>query len=396
MSTFATTFNPTSFGLFDTEIRFQNEADSMVTYVKRSLGDNVLSVELASKTIWDCLEQATLSWGAIINEFQAKSNLSTLLGQNISGTIENKYPRETLDFLVRQAEPYSMLGSYAGYQNQLSGAIELVRGQQDYNLWTDLKDGNDIPLLLQSGTVGGAGRMRVTEVFHFSPATSFRFFDSTSAINYLNNEFSFESFTPETIFYVLPVFEDILRAGQLQLSERVRRSNFSYKIIGHSIRVFPTPNGRTAPRNLFIRVMFDSGNPTSPLMGGPSGSLDHTVDGISSLSNIPYGNIPYHTINSVGMQWIREYTLALCMIRLAWIRGKMKNLPVNGQDLQLNYDDLLTRGFDEKLRLIEQIRGQLDEMTYDVLMEKQAAKAENLTKQLRGVPMPNGWFIVPG
>ena len=52
-----------------------------------------------------------------------------------------------------------------------------------------------------------------------------RFFDSTSAINYLNNEFSFESFTPETVFYVLPVFEDVLRGGQLDLSQRVRRSN---------------------------------------------------------------------------------------------------------------------------------------------------------------------------
>ena len=27
----------------------------------------------------------------------------------------------------------------------------------------------------------------------------------------MNNEFSFESFTPETVFYVLPVFEDVLR-----------------------------------------------------------------------------------------------------------------------------------------------------------------------------------------
>ena len=56
-------------------------------------------------------------------------------------------------------------------------------------------------------------------------------------------EVIFESFTPETIFYVLPVFEDILRAGQMDVSHRVRRSNFSYKVIGTKIRIFPTPTG---------------------------------------------------------------------------------------------------------------------------------------------------------
>ena len=54
--------------------------------------------------------------------------------------------------------------------------------------------------------------MQISEVFHFNPQAAYRFFDTTSAINYLNNEFSFESFTPETIFYVLPVFEDILKS----------------------------------------------------------------------------------------------------------------------------------------------------------------------------------------
>ena len=48
------------------------------------------------------------------------------------------------------------------------------------------------------------------EVYHYEPQAAYRFFDTNSALNYLNNEFSFESFTPETVFYVLPVFEDVL------------------------------------------------------------------------------------------------------------------------------------------------------------------------------------------
>ena len=49
----------------------------------------------------------------------------------------------------------------------------------------------------------------------------------------------------------LPVFEDILRAGQLDLSNRVRRSNFSYKIIGTKIRIYPMPT-TNFPKKLFF------------------------------------------------------------------------------------------------------------------------------------------------
>jgi hypothetical protein len=386
--------NPTAFGIFDSDTTFQADADSIINYVKRALGDDVLSVELTSKTIWDAFEEATLVWGAIINEFQARSNMATLLGQSTGSNVQNLYPRETLEFLIRQAEPYSQEASYSGYQNQLSGSITLEKGRQDYDLVTELVDGNGTPLFDLQPT-GSQGRMRITEVFHFSPAVAFRFFDSTSAINFLNNEFNFESFTPETIFYVLPVFEDLLRQGQLQLSQRVRRSNYSYRVIGQQLRIMPVPIRDSGnPRKLFVRVSF----PGDPFNNKAflSGSADDSIFGISNLSNIPYDNLSYNTINSVGKQWIREYTLALCMIRLGYIRGKVRNIPVPNTDVQLNYDDLLTRGYEEKERLRTQLRDQLENLTYDSLVEQQATKSENLMRQLRGVPMPNGFMIVAG
>ena len=392
---FLDVLNPTPFGIFDSDTTFQSEADSMVLFVKRTLGGDVLSVELPSKTIWTAFEQAVLAWGAIINEFDAKSNIPNVLGQPTGSDIQNLYPRETLEFLLRQAEPYAMEASYSGYQDQASGSISLERGRQDYNLRTELKDGNGTPLfdLAPSGSVG---RMRVTEVFHFSPSIAFRFFDSTSAINFLNNEFNFESFTPETIFYMLPVFEDILRQGQLQLSERVRRSNYSYRIVGQMLRIYPVPTAnRDNPRKLFIRVAY-AGDPYNFNTNALGSGQDDTVNGISSLSNIPYGNIDYSTINAVGQQWVRDYTLALCMISLGFIRGKVRNIPVPNSDVQLNYDDLLTRGYEDKERLITQLRDQLENFLYYNLVEQQANKSENIMRQLRGIPMPSGKFIIPG
>ena len=58
MSTFSTTLNPTPFGIFDLDAAFQSDADKMVVFVKRKLGDDVLSCELTKKQIWACFEES--------------------------------------------------------------------------------------------------------------------------------------------------------------------------------------------------------------------------------------------------------------------------------------------------------------------------------------------------
>jgi hypothetical protein len=131
-------------------------------------------------------------------------------------------------------------------------------------MYDELKDG-DGNLLFSSSLNDPPSRMKIMEVFHFSPQAAYRFFDTTSAINYLNNEFSFESFTPETVFYVLPVFEDVLRGGMMDMSNRVRRSNYSYTTQGTKVRIYPTPtsNSSSTPSKLWIRVGF-SADPFHP------------------------------------------------------------------------------------------------------------------------------------
>jgi hypothetical protein len=47
VTTFANTTNPTPFGLYDDDTTFQSDADKIVTFVKRKLGDDILSVELS-------------------------------------------------------------------------------------------------------------------------------------------------------------------------------------------------------------------------------------------------------------------------------------------------------------------------------------------------------------
>ena len=140
MSKFFQTLNPTPFGFFDDDLDFQKEADSMITYVKRKLGDDILSVELTKKQIWACLEESTLEYGSLVNEFQTKSQLSNVLGASTGSNIQGKYAHETLDFILRLAEPYAQDAGIGGSYNTLSGSIKLESGRLDYDIYSELKD----------------------------------------------------------------------------------------------------------------------------------------------------------------------------------------------------------------------------------------------------------------
>jgi len=389
MTSFLNTLNPTPFGFFDSNSDFQVEADSMVTFIKRKLGDDVLSVELTKKQVWACFEESLLEYGSIINQYQAKSQLANLLGAPTGSltNYEQKFPRENLEFMLRRAEPYSMEAGLGGSYNSVSGSIDLVRQKQDYDIYKDLKDASG-NLIFNNSLNTSSSKMKIMEVFHFSPSAAYRFFDSTSAINYLNNEFSFESFTPETVFYVLPVFEDILRGGQLDLSNRVRRSNYSYKIVGKNIRLFPMPTAQD-PMKLWIRVQF-SPDPLNP------GIADPGISGVSNLSNVPFGRLIYSRINSIGRQWIRQYTVSLSKELLGLIRSKFGSVPIPGGDLSLNGAELVIQGREEKEGLKTKLAEMLDQLTYSTMLEDEAAASDNLTNILKKIPIPNGRAIMMG
>tara|TARA_R110000851_G_scaffold37420_8_gene96687 strand:+ start:2037 stop:3212 length:1176 start_codon:yes stop_codon:yes gene_type:complete len=391
MAIFTSTLNPTPFGVFDSDSAFQGDADAMITFVKRKLGDDILSVELTSKQVWMCFEEATFEYGKYINEYMTKSQLNNLMGAatgSLSGS-EGRFPRETQEFLMRKAEPYAAHAGIGGSYNTMSGSIVLTGSQQDYDIYTDLKNPDTDTALYDEQPAGTATKLRVFDVYHFSNQSAYRFFDTTSAINYLNNEFSFESFTPETVFYVLPVFEDVLRQQQMDISNRVRRSNYSYELVGTKLRIFPRPTSSNSGQKLWIRVGYamDGLNPAY---------TDVTIDGVSGPQNVPFGNIMYENINSMGRQWIRQYTVALSKEVLGQVRGKFSSVPIPNGDLQLNGSELLAQSSTEKEKLKSDLREMLDGLTYDKMLEGQAVEAENMTRILKLIPIPFGKAIMIG
>lgn len=404
VSTFIQTLRPTPFGFFDSDSDFQTEADSMVTFVKRKLGDDILSVELTKKEIWTCFEEAVCEYSRLIHELRIQSELVNVMGMSTSSNLTNINPRQTLEYLMRMAEPYATEAAIGGSYDADLGYIDLVQGQQDYDIYADVKSaatgtlGQNLWLSIPSSS---RGKMKIVELFHFEPLAAQHFLLNASNItNFLATNFNYESYVNSTVFYVLPVYEDLLRRGMLETAFRVRRSNYSYKIIGSNLRIFPIPSSEMQLGKMFIKVFARTINPVDPTAIGGSlmsgSSADSTLYGVSSPSNVPFGNLPYNTITQPGRQWIRQFSLALSKEILGLNRSKFDVIPIPNADLKLNGDSLLQQAREDQVRLRDQLKDWLQNLTTAKLIEQQVTIAENMQKQLKLIPMPAGGAITIG
>lgn len=394
MPSFIETIQPTPFGWFDDDVAFQQEADAMVTFVKRKLGDDVLTVELSRKQIWSCFEESCGEYARKIHEMKIQSELANILGMptGSGGELTNAYPHQTLEFLMRQAAPYATYAGVGGNYDAKLGYFELVGGQQDYNIYSDLKDAVSGTVIFNDMAVKSP--IKIIELFHVEPLAAQHFLLNASNItNFMATNFNYESYVNSTIFYVLPIFEDVLRRGMLESAFRVRRSNYSYEIMGGNVRIFPCPMSTMQVGRLYAKVRAGALDPLNPtaLHG-----QDETINGVSGPQNVPYGNIPYSNITQPGRQWIRQYTLALCRELLGLIRSKFQSIPIPNSDITLNGESLISTAREDKDKLTTQLKEFLDTLTNAKLLEQQAAMAENMQKMLRMVPFPHGSAITIG
>jgi len=396
MASFIDTVRPTPFGYFDADVDFQTAADPMVTFVKRRLGDDILSVELTRKQIWACFEEASLEYARLIQELRIKSDLVQVLGRPTgSSDYTNKYPQQTLEYLMRMAEPYATAAQVGGSYNAELGYFEIESGRQDYNIYTELMSDTSpgVPVFDTLPT-GSRGKMRIAEVFHFEPlAAQQMLLNASNITNFLATNFNYESYVNSTVFYVLPVFEDVLRRGMLEEAFRVRRSHYSWEIIGTNLRIYPIPSTTLNLGKLYVRVI-PRIDPLNPAFSDtlPNGG-DDSISGVSGPHNAPYSIIPYASITEPGRQWIRQYTLALCTVTLGRVRSKIKTIPIPNADLVLDGEQLVSEGREDLEKLSDQLKEWLAEMTNEKLAEREANLAESINRQLRFVPIPGGKAI---
>ena len=176
----------------------------------------------------------------------------------------------------------------------------------------------------------------------------------------------------------------------IELNEMVRMSNYSFEMHNNVLRVFPIPGSFEGfDQNQEGECEQGCGNMWFEYIKVNdviSGSVDPACGQVTNVSNMPYTNPNYDLINSIGRQWIFEYTLALCKEILGYVRGKYGTIPIPNADITLNQADLLGAATAEKTALLERLRAYFDETSRANLLARRANEKESRDKELEGVP----------
>ena len=365
----------TPFGIYDDDYVFQEDAPKMALWCARRLGFPIQNVELQDENFYACFEEAVSEYSAQVNQFNIRNDLYSLKGRQSGTNYSGKLVEGSiLPHLVQISDAYGTLVGVGGNTEIKKTKIQLTAGQQVYDLDT----------LISSVSESG-NRIDVSKVY-FEPTPAInRFFDpySVSGQGTLNliDEFGFGSYSPAAQFVLMPVFEDLLRIQHIEFNDQIRKSAHTFNIIDNKLTIFPRPTTTTlyTHPNLYIDYFVRKDFITN------STSVKSNV--VSDYSNIGYDFIQYTTINDVGKQWIRKYTLALVKELLGAIREKYSTIPIPGSEISLDGAALRSEAQTEKEALMTQLRETLEELSRKVQFENKANEAKQQQEMLQKVPL---------
>ena len=185
-------------------------------------------------------------------------------------------------------------------------------------------------------------------------------------------------------YLMAPLNYDLQVIQQIEMNQMIRLNNYSFEIKNDMLRIFPIPNfGATGTDNQNARIWFEYILRDERI----ASSVQQTPDRVTNVSNAPYENPTYEYINSVGRQWIFEYTLALSKEMLGYVRGKYSSVPIPNADVTLNGADLLSAGQTEKEGLITELKEILDTMSRQSQLERKQAEADAMQQQMNKIPL---------
>ena len=361
------------------------ESTGIVKYVRHSLGEPKIPVEIDNVQIFTMFENANIEYGATVNKYEATNRLTNMLGLSRDFTTQdltNKLPHQTLDYLIRLSNPFATEAGVGGVQNFRKAYANVTNATTDYDLLADFVDEQTgQPVANYLGTVN-AGSIKLRKVWHNEPGAISRYYDPFSSTNVLDQEFGYESYPGEGIFYIYPIYADMLRGGAIETVDKVRRSNYSYWTQGSTLRILPV-----APRNVKVWIEYtvdmDPFNPDFAVEGG-----DPSVTGITGIHNMPLKDVSYAELNSVGKHWIREMCLASCMVTLGRVRRKFSSIPIPNGEITLDGDQLVSEGIEKQQMLREELKELLEKTSDLEMMRADSEMYEMVEQQLQKIPIP--------
>tara|TARA_R110000868_G_scaffold174372_1_gene411034 strand:+ start:132 stop:1307 length:1176 start_codon:yes stop_codon:yes gene_type:complete len=376
-STFST--GETPYGTYDTDSTFQTDIIAVTKWCAKRLGFPVLQLEIPSGSIYACFEESVNEYSQHINNYNIKNWMWEQYGEKsrISGSFGTGVSNPITPSIgpsIALSEKYGQLVGMDGNVDLKKGYITLSGSVQDYDLqdtWASVSESNK--------------RIEVQRVFNHQPAAISRFYDpyagSFDQAQMLDN-FGMGNVSPAISFILKPISYDLARANQIETSDIIRKSAYSFEIHNNNLRIFPRPQSGDAGNKIYFEYYVkddiqNTNNANAGLQGG-----------VSDPSNVPYKFITYNSINQPGRQWIRKYTYALAKELLGIIRSKYSSMPIPDGEVTLDGEGLKTEGREEKLQLLEELKEFLDSVSLTEKLKAEAEEANAQQEVLAKAPLP--------
>jgi hypothetical protein len=335
-----------------------------------------MEVELQSGSFYTCFEEAISIYSQELYHAKIKDNYLSLEGSPTSSQLNNQVVVPSLNSIITVAENYGTPIQVGGYINQYKAQLYLTQSIQTYDLqaWA-----------IANGHITADDRIVVNKIHYEAQPAINQYYDPYigGSINYqgATENFGWASYSPGLNFVLFPIYWDVARIQEIEMSNNVRRSMYSFQITNNKLTIFPWPD----KEDIVVWIDYAKKSEVSnTLLNSPySGSTGL----VTNPSNVPYGAITYSSINQPGRQWIFEYTLALASELLGLIRGKYTQIPAPGAEVTLNGADLISKGKDQQNSLREKLRQDFEDMSRKAQLERKQSENQSISSTLNEVPM---------
>ena len=366
----------TPFGFYDNDSIYQADGPKVANFCARKLGFPIMEVELQSGSFYACFEEAVSVYAEEVYLHKIKDNYLTLEGTSTGSALNNQVVVPNLNYTITVAENYGTPIQVGGYVNQYKAALYLTSSRQTYNLQDWALSGS----LIQPGD-----RVVINRIYYEAQPAINQYYDPYigGSINYqgATENFGWASYSPGLNFVLFPIYWDIARIQEIEMSNNVRRSVYTFSITNNDLTIFPWPEAD----GIVVWIDYAKFSELNSVAGNSPYSGSANL--VTNPSNVPYNNITYSQINHPGKQWIYEYTLALASELLGLIRGKYTQIPAPGAEVTLNGADLISKGRDQQAALRERLRNDLDQLSRQAQLERKQSENQSISSTLNEVPM---------
>lgn len=375
---------------------YQTGSVEQVAFTYKKLGGDVLDIELVETQVHTAYEEACLEYSYLLNLHQAKNALPFVLGQDTgsfnsdgqltgsnAGDLSNanlSFPKMQFTYAKNVSLGVNNIVGVNGDEPIYSGSFATIPDVQDY----DLQAAVSASAAANGWNVAGK-RINILKVYYKTAGASWNFYGYFGGLNVVGNLSTYGQYADDSTFEVIPVWQNKLQAMAYEDAIKTRVSDWSYQLRNNVLRMYPVPNA-SSPLNFWFDFTVSSNAWSNTQTSGSNSNTTTSVNGINNMNSLPFQNVPYDKINSIGKQWIRRFALATAKEMLGHVRSKFDKVPIPGDSVTLNGDKLIAEGKEEKDKLREELKTQLAEMTYTKIGEDSAKIMEDASKTQSYMP----------